>query len=175
MLFVFYLRRNATGKDLPPSDLDGMMNGLLEDRQRTPLLVIGGRPHPSHSRTWFRPKLIFLIFLSYCEQGNFKTNIIERDAYDSLPRCNFRYIGIAKRKKKGLRVLKKGFPPQFRTIFSDFFIMLLKQKNGLWKSISGRITIRKPFFSLWLAISMIKILYIFQKKLHNDIIFIYDL
>ena len=47
----YYLMRNATGKDLPPSDLDGMMNGLLEDRQRTPLLVIGGRPHPSHSRT----------------------------------------------------------------------------------------------------------------------------
>ena len=108
VLFSFYLRRNATGKDLPPSDLDGMMNGLLEDRQRTPLLVIGERPHPSHSRTWFRPKLIFLIFLSYCEQGNFETNIIERDAYDSLPRCNFRYIGIAKKQKKGLRVLKKG-------------------------------------------------------------------
>ena len=51
VLFSFYLRRNATGKDLPPSDLDDMMNGLLEDRQRTPLLVIGGRPHPSHSRT----------------------------------------------------------------------------------------------------------------------------
>ena len=51
VLFSFYLRRNATGKDLPTSDLDGMMNGLLEDRQRTPLLVIGERPHPSHSRT----------------------------------------------------------------------------------------------------------------------------
>jgi hypothetical protein len=85
--------------------LDGMMNGLLEDRQRTPLPVIGGRPHPSHSRTWFRPKLIFLILLSFCKQGNFKTNVIERDI---LTRCNFRYIGTAKKKKKGLRVLKKG-------------------------------------------------------------------
>ena len=51
VLFSFYLRRNATGKDLPTSNLDGMVNGLLEDCQQTPLLVIGERPHPSHSRT----------------------------------------------------------------------------------------------------------------------------
>jgi hypothetical protein len=46
--FFFYSRSNATGKDLPTLDLDGMTNGLLEDRQRTPLLAIGERPHPPH-------------------------------------------------------------------------------------------------------------------------------
>jgi hypothetical protein len=76
-----------------------------------------------------------LIFLSYCEQGNFETNIIERDAYDSLLRCNFRYIGIAKKKKKGLRVLKKGcMQTAWATVSSTFFFQL--PLTTVWVKVS---------------------------------------
>ena len=50
---VFFYSRNTVtcSKIYRTSDLENMMNGQPEDRQWTPILVIGERPHPLHSRT----------------------------------------------------------------------------------------------------------------------------
>ena len=44
----------------------------------------------------------------YCRHGIIETSIIERDAYVNQLRCNFLDVRIAKKKKKGLRLVKKG-------------------------------------------------------------------
>ena len=46
--------------------------------------------------------------LIYCRHGIIETSIIERDAYVNQLRCNFLDVRIAKKKKKGLRLVKKG-------------------------------------------------------------------
>ena len=71
-----------------------MTSGLPEDRQPTPLLEAGEHPHPPHTRTGFRPSLIFdfEFLFSYCRHGSFETDVIERDAHVSLLRCKF--LGI---------------------------------------------------------------------------------
>ena len=50
---VFFIQgiQSREGKIYRTSDLEDMMNGPPEDRQRTPILVIGEQPHPLHSRT----------------------------------------------------------------------------------------------------------------------------